>query len=73
MLTAIFDAKEERDVIITDIPNEFIQTKIPVIEYDKERLIKNIIGVLVDLLVEMAPEAYRPYVLFENVRKLLYV
>ena len=30
-------------------------------------------GVLVDLLVEMAPEVYGPYVVFENGVKVLYV
>ena len=38
-----------------DLPNAFIQTKIPYIEDGEERVIMKITGVLVDLMVEMAP------------------
>jgi hypothetical protein len=38
-----------------------------------EHVIMKITGVLVDLLVQMAPEVYGPYVVFENGRKVLYV
>ena len=73
MLTAIFYAKEERDVMSVDVPNAFIQTKILEIEDGEEGVIMNITGVLMGLLVEMAPEVYGPYVLFENGRKVSYV
>ena len=32
-----------------------------------------ITGVLVDLLVDIAPEVYGPYIVFENGRKVIYV
>ena len=56
-----------------DLPNAFIQTKIPYIEDGEERVITKITGVLVDLLIEMVPEVYVPCVVFENGRKVLYV
>ena len=68
-----FYAKEERDVMSADVPNSFIQTKIPYIEYGVERVIMKITGVLVDLIIIMVPEVYIPYVVFENGRKLLYI
>ena len=71
-LTAIIDAKEGRDVLSADIPNAFIQTPMPEAEVG-ERVIMKITGVLVDLLVEIAPETYGPYVVFESGKKVLYV
>ena len=56
-----------------DIPNALIQTKIPDIEDVEECVIRKITVVIVDLLVEMAPEVYGPHVVFENGRNLLYV
>ena len=55
MLTAIVDAKEEQHVMGADLPNTFIQTKMPYIEYGEYCTIMKITGVLVNLLVEMAP------------------
>ena len=45
----------------------------PEVKDGEERVIMKITGVLVDLLVEIAPEVYGPYVVFENGRKVLYV
>ena len=73
MLTAVVDAKEERDVMTADVPNAFIQTEMPPLEDGEERVIMKITGVLVDLLVKLAPEVYGPYVVFENGQKVLYV
>ena len=55
MLTAIVDAKEEQHVMGADLPNTFIQTKMPYIEYGEDCTIMKITGVLMNLLVEMAP------------------
>ena len=55
ILTSIFDAKEELNVMSADVPNAYIQTKIPDIEDGKERVIMKITGVIVNLLVKMAP------------------
>jgi hypothetical protein len=70
-LTAIIDAKEGCVVMTADVPNAFfIQTDMP---EGEERVIMKITGVLVDMLVQMAPETYGPYVVFKNGKKVLYV
>ena len=73
MLTAIVDAKEERDVMTADVPNAFIQTEMPTPKEGEDRVIMKITGTLVDLLVEMSPEVYGPFVVFENGCKVIYV
>jgi hypothetical protein len=73
MLTAIVDAKEKRDVMSANTPNAFIQTAMPPTKRGQDRVIIKITGVLVDLLVSMAPETYGPYVVFEDGKKTLYV
>jgi hypothetical protein len=73
MLTATIDAKEGRDVMTADVPNAFIQAQMPETKEGEERIFMKITGVLVDLLVQMSPEIYGPYVVFENGRKVLYV
>ena len=70
--TAIIDAKEERDIMLADVPNAFIQTSMPPVEEGADRVIMKITGVLVDLLVQIAPEIYADYVVFDNGRKVLY-
>jgi hypothetical protein len=59
LLTCIVDAEEERDIAVVDIPNAFIQTKI---KNKKDMAIIKIRGVLVDFLLEIAPEFYGPYI-----------
>ena len=59
LLTCIIDAEEERDVAVIDIPNAFIQTRI---ERKSDMAIIKIRGVLVDILVSIAPDVYKPYV-----------
>jgi hypothetical protein len=49
-----------------DIPNAFIQT-------GNERVIMKITGVLVDLLVNISPEVYGPYVVSDQHKRVLYV
>ena len=73
MITAVIDAKEGRDVMTNDIPNAFIQTHLEADPEDKDRIIMKITGVLVDMLVELAPEEYGPFVVIENGKKVLYV
>ena len=53
-----------------DVPNYLIQNEIP---NGNERVIMNITGVMLDLLVEMDPEFYGKYFVYENGRKVLYV
>ena len=49
-LTAVIEAKEERDIMTCDIPNAFIQTEMSDIKEGQERIIMKITGVLVGLL-----------------------
>ena len=59
LLTCIIDAEEGRDVAVVDIPNAFIQTRI---QDEKDMVFIRIRGVLVDILLEIAPKVYKPYV-----------
>ena len=59
LLTCIVDAEEEREVAVVDIPNAFVQTRV---EDEKDRVHIKIRGVLVDILVAIAPEVYGEYV-----------
>ena len=70
-ITSAVDAHEERDVMSLDIPNAFIQARLK--KEGKERVVMKITGVLVDILVKLAPEVYAAYVVYENGKKVLYV
>jgi hypothetical protein len=61
ILSCTIDAKERRQVATIDIPNAFIQTKVL---DDKQKVIVRIRGPLVDMLVEIAPEVYGPYLTY---------
>ena len=70
LLTCIIDAEEERDVTVIDIPNAFIQTHV---EDEKEMAIIKLHGILVDMLVEIAPNVYKSYAMTnkKGVRQLV--
>ena len=57
LLTCVIDAEEGRDVAVIDIPNAFIQTRV---EDEKDMVIIRVRGVLVDMLVDIAPDVYNP-------------
>ena len=59
ILTSVVDAIEYRHVAVIDIPNAFIQT---VVKDKKRRVIIRIRGMLVDMLVKIAPDVYQSYV-----------
>jgi hypothetical protein len=59
LLSCIIDAEEGRGVAVVDIPNVFIQTRV---ENKKDMDFIKISGVLVDILVEIAPDVYKSYV-----------
>jgi hypothetical protein len=59
LLSCIIDAEEGRDVAVIDIPNAFVQTRV---QDEKDMAIIRIRGILVDILVELDPEAYAKYV-----------
>ena len=54
---------EEREVAIFDIPNAFVQTEVT---DEKNRVIALICGMLVDILVKIAPYIYKDYVKVNN-------
>jgi hypothetical protein len=58
LLTCIIDAEEGRDVAVIDIPNAFIQTRV---KEKKDMALIKIRGLLVDVLLEIAPDVYGPY------------
>jgi hypothetical protein len=64
------DAEEERDVAVIDCPNAFIQTRV---NDEKDMAFIKIRGALVDILVEIAPDVYGPYVTLDKkgVKQLL--
>jgi hypothetical protein len=59
LLSSIVDAEVYRDVAVVDIPNAFVQTRV---ENEKYMAFIKIRVILVDVLVEIAPEAYKLYV-----------
>ena len=73
-LTLAIDPHEERDVMIADVPNAFVQTCMPseLLEEDK-RIIMKVKGVLVDILYALDPLEYEEYIVFENNEKVLYL
>jgi hypothetical protein len=63
LLNCIIDTEEGRDVAVVDIPNAFIQTRM---EDEKDMAIIKIRGILVDMLLDVAPDTYTPYVMVDN-------
>ena len=70
LLFCIIGAEEERDVVVINIPNAFIQTQI---EDEKDMAFIKICGVLVYILVVIAPYVYKSHVTTDKkgVKKLL--
>jgi hypothetical protein len=56
LLLCIIDDEEERDVTVINIPNAFIQTRV---EDEKDMAMTKLRGVLVDILVAIAPNIYK--------------
>jgi hypothetical protein len=59
LLSCIIYTGEERDVAVENIPNAFVQTSV---ENKNDMAFINIRGILVDILVEIAPDVYKFYV-----------
>eukprot|EP00978_Attheya_sp_CCMP212_P001665 scaffold3444_cov50-Attheya_sp.AAC.1 len=71
IITSVIDAKQNRDVMTSDVPNAFVQLEI---DQSGEKIVMKIKGVLVDMLVEMCPEIYQDYVVRTHRKdKILYV
>jgi hypothetical protein len=70
LMTAVIDAKQERDVMTLDVPNAFVQTPIP---QSGDKIIMKIRGRLVDILLEISPGVYDEHVTKEGKQKVLHV
>ncbi len=55
--------RKKRDVTVIDIPNAFIQTRV---EDEEDMAIIKIHGVLVDILVQIAPNVYKSYIMTDK-------
>ena len=73
ILLGVIDVKERRDILCVDIPNAFIQAELPLSDKVGKRIIMKITGVLVDILVDVAPHIYGGFVVYEKKKKVLYV
>jgi hypothetical protein len=73
MITRVIESKEQRDIMTCYIPNAFIQAFLPKKKTDEDRVVMQITGVLVDMLVEINQELYGPAVVLENGKKELYL
>ena len=69
----VINAKEGRDVMTTDIPNAFIQAKLTTTKHGEDCIIMKCQGILVDLLIQMAPKVYALFVVFERGIKMVYL
>ena len=72
LITAVIDAKQNRDVMTCDIPNAFVQTEMKKTRKG-ERVVMKICGALVDILTEMDYDKFDPFVTYEKGHKVLYV
>ena len=72
-LTAIIDAKENREVAIVDLPNAFIQTENELLKDHHDLDIMKVRGSLAEMLAEIDPKCYGPYLTKENGISVLYL
>ena len=68
MLTLLIDDTEQRDITFFDVPGSYRQTEIP--EY--KRILLRIRDEFVDIMCDFNND-YKPYVQYENRKKVLYV
>ena len=71
-VTCAVDVAKKRDVMSLDVPNAFIQAKLPKAKVG-ERIIMKLRGEVVDWLVKLDPLAYLDKVVYENGKKVLYL
>jgi hypothetical protein len=70
--TTTIDAEQKGDVMITDILNAFVQTNVDKKNQVKgEHIIMKIPGPLMDMLLEITPEAYEGYWTYKGKTKVL--
>lgn len=66
-LTAVIDALEGRYMAVVDIPGAFMQADID------EQVYVHFNGKMADLLVEIDPDLYHPYITYQKGKVVLYV
>ena len=66
------DVYEGRDITVMDFPNVFIQTNMTQNKDVEERVTIKIIGIILEILVELYSETYKRHVVFENRKKSIY-
>ena len=67
LMTAVIDAMERREVAVVDIPGAFMQA-----DMDEEVFVR-FQGRMAEILLEIDPELYGPYVIYERKEMVLYV
>ena len=72
MITATSDTKERRNLMTADIPNAFEQMNIDKKEKG-ERIIMKIWGLLFNMSIDLSPETYENYDVYEENSNILYV
>ncbi|CAJ1965953.1 unnamed protein product [Cylindrotheca closterium] len=70
--TCVIDAHKGRDVMMLDMPNAFIQTYTPDAKEGEDQIYMKITVMMVQILIDMAPE-YCEYVVLENGKREIYV
>ncbi|CAJ1950422.1 unnamed protein product [Cylindrotheca closterium] len=71
-ITCVIDAHGGRDIITMDVPHAFIQTYMPEAKEGENCIYMKITGMMVQILIDMAP-GYREYVVLENGKRVIYV
>ncbi|CAJ1956240.1 unnamed protein product [Cylindrotheca closterium] len=66
------DGTQRQRCMTLDVPNAFIQTYMPDAKEGEDRVYMKITGMMVQILIDMAPE-YRKYVVLENGKRVTYV
>jgi hypothetical protein len=73
LLTAVIDAKENRDVCVVDIPRAFVQTPDEKVNKEHPPDLMKVRGHLVDMLLKIDLQMYAPYIKTENGVAVLYM
>ncbi len=66
-LTSTIDVKENREVVMIDIPGAFLHVD------NEDYMIMKMVGMLAELMVKTNPKIYRQYVVLEKGRSVLYL
>ena len=73
-LTSAIAAKEGRDKMSGDVPNAFVQANMPAAQLQVgDRVIMKVTGSLAKVLVQLDPNKYEKFMVFENGRPVIYL